>query len=266
MISVTDQMGSHISLEKPAKRVVSLVPSQTELLYYLGCPPIGQTVFCIHPSDQFKSATKIGGTKKLQLDKIRALKPDLIIGNKEENVETQIESLKQEFPVWMSDVNTLSQALEMIETIGHLIGKQKQASHLNTSIETKFSRLITSNTQKPSVVYLIWNEPYFGVGNNTFIHDLLEVGGFTNALSNMERYPELSLQNIKQINPDYLFLSSEPFPFSKEHQASIQAHLPTTKVVLVDGEMFSWYGNRLLQTPEYINRLFSDIRSHESKS
>lgn len=266
MISVTDQMGNTVSLEQPAKRIVSLVPSQTELLYYLGVAPIGQTVFCIHPKDQFASANKIGGTKKLQLDKIRALQPDLIIGNKEENVEAQIEELKREFSVWMSDVNTLDEAYEMIDCVGQLIGKTDTSKQLVNSIQDAFNRLITSNSPKPSVVYLIWNDPYFGVASNTFINDILHKAGYINALHHLDRYPKLSLQSLKEMQPDFLFLSSEPFPFNVDHLASLQRQLPQTKVVLVDGEMFSWYGNRLLQTPAYLNQLFSDIRGDESKS
>lgn len=266
MISVTDQMGNTVSLEQPAKRIVSLVPSQTELLYYIGVAPIGQTVFCIHPKDQFASAHKIGGTKKLQLDKIRALQPDLIIGNKEENVEEQIEELKREFSVWMSDVNTLDEAYDMIDCVGQLIGKTATSKQLVNSIQDAFNRLITPNSLKPSVVYLIWNDPYFGVASHTFINDILQNAGYKNALGHVDRYPEVSLNNLIELAPDFLFLSSEPFPFSDSHKKDLQAQMPTTKVVLVDGEMFSWYGNRLLQTPTYLNQLFSDIRGDESKS
>lgn len=266
MIRCTDQLGQVVSLEQPANRIVSLVPSQTELLYYLGVSPIAKTVFCIHPSKEFKNATKIGGTKKLQLDKIKALKPDLIIGNKEENVQEEIMELQNHFPVWMSDVNTLDQAYEMIEKVGVLIGKETQSSTLNNHIRQAFNRLITPKSTSNSVLYLIWKDPFYGVGNNTFIHDVLTQSAFQNVLKNEERYPEISLEKIKELAPQYLFLSTEPFPFKEAHVTELQQHLPHTKVVLVDGEMFSWYGNRLLQTPSYINQLFSDIRGHESQS
>ncbi|MFT5511869.1 MAG: ABC-type Fe3+-hydroxamate transport system substrate-binding protein [Bacteroidia bacterium] len=266
MISVKDQLGNTIRLERPATRVVSLVPSQTELLYYLGVVPIGQTVFCIHPSETFKESIKIGGTKKLQIDKIKSLNPDLIIGNKEENVQDQIQELRQDYPVYMSDVNTLEDAYKMIEQVGQITGKKIESDQLGIDVVAQFNRLITPSSVRPSVLYLIWNDPYFGVGRRTFIHDLLEIGGFTNALKDRERYPELSPEQVATINPDYIFLSSEPFPFSEEHKKAVQLQFPESKVVLVDGEMFSWYGSRLLQTPEYINRLISDIGGYEPKS
>src|ERR1700722_20147309 len=101
----TDQMGRTISVEWPVKRIISLVPSQTELLYSLGLADevIGITKFCVHPKEWFHSKTRVGGTKKLDFEKIAALKPDLIIGNKEENEEVQIKQLMQDYPVWMSD-------------------------------------------------------------------------------------------------------------------------------------------------------------------
>ena len=257
----TDQMGFTVSLSRLPKRIVSLVPSQTELLYHLGVEPVGQTIFCIHPSRKFKSSTKIGGTKKLNLDVIRALKPDLIIGNKEENDADQINQLQDEFPVWMSDINTIEESYKMIELVGKMTGKNSEATKLIFDTKATFSRLITTNLPKPTVVYLIWNKPFYGVGSSTFIHDVLDKSGFDNALKKLKRYPELTVEEINEINPDYIFLSSEPYPFKEAHQQELARLCPGAKVVLVDGEMFSWYGSRLQQAPAYINRLISDIRS-----
>jgi ABC-type Fe3+-hydroxamate transport system substrate-binding protein len=266
MISVIDQMGKTVTLNGTPQRIVSLVPSQTELLYYLGLIPVGQTVFCIHPSDKFKSANKIGGTKNLNIDAIRALNPDLIIGNKEENNKDQINVLEQEFPVWMSDVNSLDDAYEMIYKVGLITGKLDKVEKLNGEILAQFNRLITPKSAKPTVLYLIWDKPYFGVGNNTFIHDILSKAGLLNVLESSSRYPELDDESIFKMNPDYIFLSSEPFPFAEKHLDLIQSKFSASKVILVDGEAFSWYGNRLLDTPQYIEKIISDIRSYESQS
>lgn len=255
----TDQMGRDVALKLVPKRIVSLVPSQTELLYYLGVPPIAQTVFCIHPSPEFKTAQKIGGTKKLHLDEIKDLKPDLIIGNKEENVREQIEELAQHFPVWMSDVNSLEDALKMIEDLGEVIGKSSQAAKLSHDIFVCFSRLLTG-TKRKNFIYLIWRDPYFGVASNTFIHDILQRTGLTNALSEYDRYPELSTERIVQINPDIIFLSSEPYPFKEQHQKELQELLPNSRIEFVDGELCSWYGNRLLKTPNYLAKLVEGLK------
>ncbi len=260
----TDQMGHQIELQGVPKKVVSLVPSQTELLYYLGVKPVGQTVFCIHPSNEFKSAKKIGGTKKLQLDAIRALQPDLIIGNKEENDAEQIKTLQAEFPVWMSDINTVDDSYDMLRSIGHIFHKTDETDNLIFSTQEAFNRLITPNSHANDVLYIIWNDPYFCVGSNTFIHDVLKKSGFTNAVQNQSRYPELSTTDIHQIDPSYIFLSSEPYPFKTAHKNAISSEFPNANVVLVDGEMFSWYGSRLQHTPQYINELISDIR-HKPK-
>ncbi|MFT5724599.1 MAG: ABC-type Fe3+-hydroxamate transport system substrate-binding protein [Bacteroidia bacterium] len=261
-----DQMNHTLAFNTTPKRIISLVPSQTELLYYLGVTPIAQTVFCIHPKDQFQSANKIGGTKKLQLDKIRALQPDLIIGNKEENVVDQINVLRNEFPVWMSDVNTLDDAYKMIQSVGDIIDESHQSEILNTKIEQAFNRLFAPKSTKPKVLYLIWQDPFFGIGANTFIHEIMETAGFNNVLQNQERYPELTVQDIHDLDPEYIFLSSEPFPFKQSHCDTLSLLFTKSKIMLVDGELFSWYGNRLLDTPLYIEGLISDIRSYESQS
>ena len=121
-----DQMHREVKIDSPPKRIVSLVPSQTELLYDLGLQDniVGQTLFCIHPADKHKTKTIIGGTKKLKLELILALQPDLIIGNKEENEQQQIEYLMQNATVWMSDIYTLSDSLEMIKSIGEIVNKK----------------------------------------------------------------------------------------------------------------------------------------------
>jgi len=248
-------MGFTVRLAKLPTRIISLVPSQTELLHYLGVEPIAQTIFCVHPVDKFKSAVKIGGTKKLNLDKIRALKPDLIIGNKEENSQEEIEELKLDFPVWMSDVNTLENAMEMITSLGILLGKKEEPVMLANSISDRFNRLLGTTQTLKGCIYLIWNEPFMAVGSNTFIHDMLGYAGFHNLLAHKDRYPVLAIEELAKLAPEVILLSTEPFPFKKEHQDRIQALCPKSEVRIVDGEMFSWYGSRLLESAGYFKTL-----------
>ncbi len=248
-----DQTGHKITLNRQAVRIVSVVPSQTELLYYLGIEPIGQTVFCIHPSDKFDNARKIGGTKKLQLSKIEKLNPDLILGNKEENDKEQINKLRQRFPVWLSDIKTIDDALQMILSIGELIGKSDQALQLKNEIEDGFGSF---NLQKKrTVLYLIWKDPYMAAGKNTYINSVIEAAGYINALTPDElRYPSISDAEIRELNPDEIWLSSEPYPFKDKHITELQQSTPNAAIKLVNGELFSWYGPRMLETVNYLRQ------------
>ncbi|KPQ10925.1 MAG: ABC-type Fe3+-hydroxamate transport system, periplasmic component [Algoriphagus marincola HL-49] len=248
-----DQMGREVSIPKTPKRIVSLVPSQTELLVDLGLRDqlVGVTKFCVHPASLRKEKTIVGGTKNYRFDVIDELKPDLIIGNKEENDQEGIEKLSENYPVWMSDVGDLSQALAMISAIGMITGKVNQAKVLVEKLEKSFAEELP---KLGTVVYLIWNSPIMAVGKSTFIHEMLGQAGFINAID-QDRYPEISMKELKRLNPDFLFLSSEPFPFKSKHVQEFEKELPKAKVRIVDGEMFSWYGSRLLKSQSYFDSL-----------
>ncbi|MHA4896120.1 helical backbone metal receptor [Pedobacter sp. PWIIR3] len=253
--SFTDQLGNSISISYPPKRIISLVPSQTELLFELGMDKeiVGLTKFCIHPIEKFARCVKVGGTKKLNIELIRSLQPDLIIGNKEENQQNDIEELMREFPVWISDVNDLDGAMAMIAKVGALVDREPEASYLNHLINAGFTDLQTLAAQygiNKTVAYLIWKDPYLFVGKDTFIDHLLTVNGLNNVFK-QSRYPESKLEDLVLLEPDLIFLSSEPYPFKKQHLEEIQKFLPESKVVLVDGEMFSWYGSRLVKAVQY---------------
>jgi ABC-type Fe3+-hydroxamate transport system substrate-binding protein len=253
--SFTDQMGRNVIINYPPKRIISIVPSQTELLFDLGLKDevVGITKFCIHPIDKFASKTKIGGTKKLLIDKIKALQPDLIIGNKEENSQSDIELLEQDFPVWMSDIFTIDDAIDAINKIGALTDRSPEASYLNHLISAGFKDLQSLALQHKidkKVLYLIWKDPYIAVGKNTFINNILAHNGFTNVIKE-ERYPEINLEKISALNPDCIFLSSEPYPFNQAHVEELEILFPNAKILLVDGEMFSWYGSRLIKAVNY---------------
>ncbi len=258
MPSFTDQLNRSIRLPALPKRMVSLVPSQTELLADLGLEQevAGITKFCIHPTDWFRNKTRVGGTKQLHLDKIRALQPDLIIANKEENEKAQLEILMREFPVWISDVDTLPAALDMIRSVGALTGKEKKAVELATEICRRFQTLNPRLPAKTKTAYFIWRDPWMVAGSQTFIHDMLQRCGLKNCFEHLPRYPEITLQQLHETNCELILLSSEPYPFGEKHLADFRKRFPKTDIRLVNGEMFSWYGSRLLQTPEYFLKNF----------
>jgi ABC-type Fe3+-hydroxamate transport system substrate-binding protein len=257
MAVFNDQLQRAVSLPSAPKRIISVVPSQTELLYYLGLNKevVGITKFCIHPHDKFKTTIKVGGTKQLNIDLIKQLKPDLIIANKEENERTQIEELMNVCPVWISDISNLDEAVDMIIRVGALINREKEAIKLKDEIIGRFNNLTFLPTNL-KVAYLIWRKPYMVAGKGTFIDDMLQRCGLKNVFE-LNRYPEVTNEMLVKANPDLVFLSSEPYPFKQKHMDEFKALLPNAKVILVDGEMFSWYGSRLLEAPKYFEKLIS---------
>jgi len=256
-----DQLNREVEISKTPERIISLVPSITELLYDLGLSKqmVGQTIFCIHPQHHFKNSAKVGGTKKLQIDKIRLLKPELIIGNKEENDKVQIEQLMHEFPVWISDVNTFDESISMINSLGEITGSLNQSKVIINKILQQ--RLVFSNEKfsKKRVLYLIWREPYIAVGKNTFIDSMLNEAGFENIITS-ERYPEIKESDFIKFQPDFVFLSSEPYPFTQNHTVNINNLFNGDKCVLVDGELFSWYGSRMIKSFSYFKELQKQLQ------
>ena len=261
MRSVLDHLYRTVHVPEHPQRIISLVPSQTELLFDLGLGDrvVGITKFCIHPENWSRIKTRVGGTKQVDLEKLRALKPDLIIGNKEENTQADIEALELEFPVWMSDVKDLDGALDMIARIGELTSTSARATTILEEIRTAFQRLDPVSPTL-SAVYFIWQKPWMLAGEGTFIHDMLLRCGFTlpEGLGS-GRYPELGNAQLAALDPDVVLLSSEPFPFQEKHIAAVNMILPGTPVHSVDGEMFSWYGSRLRGSPAYFRQLIEAI-------
>ena len=243
-----DQLGRRIRVNYPPQRIISLVPSQTELISALGALPrlVGRTKFCIHPAEMSHTSV-IGGTKNFHLDKIDALQPDLIVANKEENDQSQVLQLAGKYPVWVSDVKNLSTACQMIRGIGKVIGTDSEAASLARKIESGFPK---TPAVTASALYIIWKDPWMAAGCDTFISSMMPYAGFSNVLTDI-RYPQLDVLRLRELNPDYVLLSSEPYPFKEKHVEEMRKLLPNSTVKLVDGEMFSWYGSRLLNAMEY---------------
>lgn len=240
-------------------RIVSLVPSQTELLFDLGLYDAiaGITKFCVHPPELQKTKTIIGGTKKLHIEKIKALSPDLIIANKEENSKEEINLLAKDFPVWVTDIESLTDAYNMIKDLGELTGTQPRAAEIIRQLRNNFSQI--NPIESINTCYLIWQDPYMSVGHDTFIHDMMQQCGFKSIFSDKKRCPVITIEDLKERNCELILFSSEPYPFKQKHLEQLKTTLPAIKILLADGEFFSWYGSRLLQAPAYFKTLLKQL-------
>lgn len=255
-MEIRDQLGRKISLSKVPERIVCLVPSQTELLVDLGLEEniVGITQFCVHPEHLKKIKTRVGGTKKVNFRKVGELNPDMILCNKEENTPEMVAELEKIAPVHISDVVNLEDAFEIMIQYGKIFSCKNLAKTMVESVRKKQQHLqaILKEKSLQKVAYFIWKDPYMLAGRHTFINSLLELNKFENVIKE-DRYPEKSLEEISELEPDICLLSSEPFPFTLEHKKDLQSHFK--RIELVDGEYFSWYGSRLIAAMDYFKEL-----------
>lgn len=241
---------------KVPKRIISLVPSLTEYLHSLGLNEqvLGLTKFCVHPEGWKKEKTIVGGTKNLRLQTIRSLNPDLIIANKEENEKNQVLELARDFPVYLSVIGNFEEAINELTIIAHCCNRMPEGKMVVSQIlNQKKSYQIPERSER--AVYLIWKNPWMTVGGDTFIHHMMSMAGFTNVFADQKRYPSLEIEELKELDPEYILLSSEPFPFKMDHVRELKKELPNSRVWLVDGELFSWYGSRLIKSFSYFKKL-----------
>ncbi|AWG23112.1 cobalamin-binding protein [Flavobacterium faecale] len=262
--TLIDQIGqAHFFLKTP-QRIISLVPSQTELLHDLGLEAqlVGITKFCVHPYHLKSVKTKVGGTKKIHFEKIKLLQPDIIICNKEENTKEMVAQLSEICPVWVTDIVTIEDNFQMITDFGQLFNRRVEARKWNDKLAfglKNFKENVKDLSTK-KVAYFIWKNPYMVAGSSTYINELLLLNKFENVFGEAIRYPEITIDQLKEANPEAVFLSSEPYPFKKEDGYELQEDNFKAPIVLVDGEMFSWYGTRLLKAFEYFKMLRSQIQ------
>ena len=255
-----DQMNRTIRMEQHPKRIVSLVPSQTELLFDLGSEKevVGITKFCVHPNNWFRNKTRVGGTKNVNFEQIDKLNPDLIIANKEENTESEIKQLMKEYPVWISDIHNLEDALTMIFSIGEVTKTTQKALEIIAIIQKEFELLKYQKNRKTA--YFIWQKPMMSINKSRFINDMMNRCGFNNVFASANNdYPEISEEQLHKENPEIILLSSEPYPFKDKHIKNFQKICPNAIIKLVDGEMFSWYGSRLQYSSNYFQNLLKSI-------
>jgi len=237
-------MGRKLELPSTPKKVISLVPSITEFLIDIGAEVVGRTKFCIYPEDKVKDIPVIGGTKNFRFDVIEKLRPDLIIGNKEENYEEGIDRLSEKFPVWMSDIYNFQDASLMMKHLGDILELRRSTDSLLSKIKDRYTSL--ADTDSGRVIYLIWRNPWIAVGKDTYIDAFLTHLGFENEVT-ASRYPEFGVHELQDMKPETVLLSSEPYPFKRRHLAEIKQIFPTAKMRLVNGEFYSWYGTRILK-------------------
>ena len=143
----------------------------------------------------------------------------------------------------------------MIKEVGSITGREKKAEELVQGIRSAFYSENIIPNQRLRTAYLIWKEPYLTVGGDTFIHQMVEYAGFKNIFADRARYPQIEIEEINGLDCELLLLSTEPYPFKENHVEELKQLLPKTKILLVDGELFSWYGSRLLQAPSYFKNL-----------
>jgi len=254
MKTFIDHLGRTIQMPFPPKRIVSLAPAITETMYHLklGEQVVGRTRFCIHPQPEVERAMNVGGTKDMKLERIKALDPHLIVAEKEENTKEMIEELEKYLPVFVFEIQTYEDALTMIKDLGTITNRSLEANQTIITIEKKFTPL--QRRQNLRVAYVIWKNPYMVVGGNTYINSVLSKLGFHNPFASSEgRYSEVSEEDLRAANLDYIFLATEPFPFSDKERNHFQAILPKTKALIVDGEMF-WYGSRMIEATDYFKQ------------
>lgn len=254
-----DQLKRTIQIKKPLKRIVSLVPSQTELLVDLGLKEalVGITKFCVHPSDLRKVKTVVGGTKQVHFDKIKALQPDIILCNKEENTKEMIAELEQIAPVHISDIYTIDNSLELTAMYGELFDKEEESNQLVQAVQAKHNDFnnFVKRQNKLRVAYFIWKNPWMVAAKQNFIDEMLQVNNLENVFQDRIRYPEIQLKELQDLKPELILLSSEPFPFKLTDVKEFESEFPDAKIKIVDGEAFSWYGSRLLKAFDYFKEL-----------
>ena len=239
------------------QRIVSLVPSLTELLADLGLDreTVGLTRFCVHP-DGWKARKRIvGGTKNVDPERVLALAPDLVIANREENEREPVEAIARAAPVALTDIATLPDALAAIRDLGALAARTAEADALAAEIETGFGALAPGVPLR--TLYLIWRDPWMSVGGDTFISDVMARAGFANVCAERARYPTLSPGEMAALAPEVVLLSSEPYPFGEAHLAEVRALVPGARAILADGEVFSWYGSRMRLAPPVLASLYT---------
>lgn len=258
--TLVDPLGRLVELPAwPPLRIISLCPSITETLYALGAGSrvVGRTQWCLHPQPQIEHVPCVGGTKKVNLRRVRELQPDLIICEKEENTREMVEALAPIAPTYVTNVESIKDAHSMLGQLGELLDTEAQAQVLSSAIQAAWAKLPKRSVR---VAYLIWREPWMAAGDRTYIHSVLSHLGFDNVFAGREaRYPTFSLGELRALAPERILLSSEPFAFSQADADRLAADLPGVAIDLVDGELFCWYGARMLPSAAALSAYVSTL-------
>jgi ABC-type Fe3+-hydroxamate transport system substrate-binding protein len=238
-------------------RIVSLVPSITELLCDLGLADqiAGRTGFCIHPRETVRAIPKVGGTKDVKLDKLRALGPTHVIVNVDENRRETVEEIARFVPhVIVTHPRAPRDNLALYRLIGGLFGREEEAERLCAAFEEAWAqaRADAAAREPREVLYLIWRDPWMTVGPDTYVSRMLAAFGWrTLPADSDDRYPEIDPAAYAG-RVGHVLLSSEPFHFRERHVPEVEALVPGARVSLIDGEMTSWYGSRAIAGLRYL--------------
>ena len=256
-----DAFGQDHQRARADARIVSLVPSITELLFALGLDDnvVGRTGFCVHPAPRVRRVRTVGGTKDVDLDAVRALAPSHAVVNIDENNRDTFDALKTFVPhVIVTHPNGPADNLDLYRLLGDIFDRAEAAHALARDFESALAALDGVRGALPSkrVLYLIWRKPWMTVSRDTYIaRTLALVNWNTLPRDATARYPTLSDAEIRRMAPDLCLLSSEPYPFRDTHLDEVERLIGAPgQVRLIDGEMISWYGSRAIAGLDYLAR------------
>lgn len=251
MINVVDDRGFPFHFDRAPLRIVSLVPSLTETLVEIGLEDriVGLTKFCIHPDHLRRERTRVGGTKGVRVDVILDLRPDIVIANLEENDAQDIMALEiAGVPCWVCDVRTVERAFRLLSDMGELLGVSEKGSELEQMARESWreGRQLCNPGQNQLAAYAVWRDPWMWAGHDAYIQSVLEWWGWR-TWPDLPRYPTIEMSQVVEAGVEMVLLPSEPFPFKEVHREECKG-VPSK---LVDGEVFSWYGSRMLKVPKH---------------
>jgi len=252
---VIDQLNRKIEINNNLNNIISLVPSLTELLFFLKMDEQvkGITNFCVHPSDKLSDKVIVGSPLHVDYEKIEQINPDIIIAGKSENNKNNIEKIAEKYPVWVSDVRSIEDACKMIEKIGMICNQSDLSYNITKNISVGFDSL--ADKTKIKVCYLVWEKPFMVAGNNNYINDILKKTGLINVFEHKEGYAKVTAKEMQECQADFVLLPSEPYKFDNSHISTYKNLINKATVLLVDGQLFSWYGNRMLLAINYLKNM-----------
>jgi ABC-type Fe3+-hydroxamate transport system substrate-binding protein len=251
-----DASGVAVSMPAPPRRIVSLIPSITEILFALGLGDAvaGCTIYCTQPPEGVATKTRVGGEKNPKLDLIRDLGADLVVANIEENLREHVETLRAwGIPVYVTYPRTVADGIRLVRELGAVTGAAARGAEIAAALGSRLAEIRADRAQRgrARVFCPIWRNPYMTINGDTYVHDMLAVCGGENVFARLpKRYPEISLADVALARPDVILLPDEPYHFRRAHIADFSPYpdMPAMRdgrIHLVDGKLLSWYGPRI---------------------